>query len=106
MTYFNGSSCSLLNFFDHTVMGEEKETLPKWGGTSGIQQSLLKSMDTISKVSENSNSLYTSGTYSSIETSTSTIGTEFTDFIKYYTESTNPFNSEKPEYLDQLIKLD
>lgn len=106
MTYFNGSSCSLLNFFDHTVMGEEKETLPKWGGTSGIQQSLLKSMDTISKVSENSNSLYTSGTYSSIETSTSTIGTEFTDFIKYYTESTNPFISEKPEYLDQLIKLD
>ena len=106
MTYFNGSSCSLLNFFDHTVMGEEKETLPKWGGTSGIQQSLLKSVNAVGEIKTNSGSLYSSGgTYSNLETKTSTIDTDFTNFISYYTSS-NIFSSEKPEYLDQLIKLD
>ena len=106
MTYFNGSSCSLLNFFDHTVMGEEKETLPKWGGTSGIQQSLLKSVNAVGEIKKNSDSLYSSGgTYSNLETKTSEIDTDFEKFISYYTSS-NIFGSEKPEYLDQIINKD
>ena len=50
VSYFNGSSCSLISFFDHALNGDESDTLPKWGGTNNIQiafQSTNTSLATI-----------------------------------------------------------
>ena len=37
---FNGSSCALMNFFEHAIRGEETTKFPKWGGTEHISTSL------------------------------------------------------------------
>ena len=50
VSYFNGSSCSLISFFDHALNGDESDTLPRWGGTNNIQiafQSTNTSLATI-----------------------------------------------------------
>lgn len=47
VTYFTGSSCSFLKFFDHALYGDEQTTLPKWVGVENITKTLS---DTILEV--------------------------------------------------------
>lgn len=103
MTYFNGSSCSLLNFFDHTVQGEEKETLPKWGGTTGIQEALTASTETVTQIQTGTSTLY-GPNYNDLKTSNGTIESSIKSFVDYYSV-TPPFTTDKPDYIDQLKDL-
>ena len=50
--YFNGSSCALINFFDHTIEGENSTALPRWGGTLDIQDALQGTIQSVNKVNE------------------------------------------------------
>ena len=50
--YFNGSSCALINFFDHTIEGENSTALPRWGGTLDIHDALQGTIQSVNKVNE------------------------------------------------------
>ena len=50
--YFNGSSCALINFFDHTIEGENSTALPRWGGTLDIQDALQGTIQSVNKLNE------------------------------------------------------
>ena len=50
--YFNGSSCALINFFDHTIEGENSTALPRWGGTLDIQHALQGTIQSVNKLNE------------------------------------------------------
>ena len=50
--YFNGSSCALINFFDHTIEGENSTALPRWGGTLDIHNALQGTIQSVNKVNE------------------------------------------------------
>ena len=40
VTYFTGSSCSFLRFFDHALYGDGQEKAPKWIGVNGLTKTL------------------------------------------------------------------
>lgn len=103
MTYFNGSTCSLLDFFDHTIQGEEKEELPKWGGTNEIETALTKTTDTVNEVQTQCSTLYGTN-YTDLKTSKEEIQRLLENFVEYYSV-TPPFSTEIPEYLDELNNL-
>ena len=63
--YFNGSSCALINFFDHTIEGENSTVLPRWGGTLDIQDALqgtIQSVQTVNGVYDASFEMSTTST--------------------------------------------
>lgn len=55
-TYFNGSTCTLLSFFEHVNQGVDATVLPRWGGTEEIKKALVG----IDLVSTKFNTIYDS----------------------------------------------
>ena len=48
------TECSILRFFDEILIGESKETLPKWAGIDGIQTLLDNIKDSLIDIKDNS----------------------------------------------------
>ena len=48
------TECSILRFFDEILIGESKETLPKWTGIDGIQTLLDNIKDSLIDIKDNS----------------------------------------------------
>ena len=62
VSYFNGSSCSLISFFDHALDGDESETLPRWGGTNNIQTAFQSTSNSLTSIGSKYNSVYDTST--------------------------------------------
>ena len=51
---FDGATCSIINFIEHTMNGEEKTDLPKWIGTHNI----VSSLDSLGSIPDTLNTEY------------------------------------------------
>ena len=68
VSYFNGSSCSLISFFEHALNGDESETLPRWGGTNNIQVAFQSTSNSLTTIGSKYDSVYvTSSRYNRIK---------------------------------------
>ena len=115
ISYFNGSSCSLLNFFEHTVDGENSTTFPKWGGTEPIAQALEGTKGTIGTIDQKydgafkeDNDATTTSDYERMTESKNKVITVMDNIKKRYTDniSTHYSNNYKPTFIDDFISYD
>ena len=115
ISYFNGSSCSLLNFFDHTVDGENSTTFPKWGGTEPIAQALEGTKGTIGTIDQKydgafkeDNDATTTSDYERMTESKNKVKTVMDNIKKRYTDNINTHysNNYKPTFIDDFISYD
>ena len=92
--YFAGSTCSFLQFFNHTIFGDTKEVAPRWIGLTGIVEQLANT----TKLVENMGTI-TQGVFDNIEylkgNDSEYLNDIQTSKIDFYKEISAPNDKEK-----------
>ena len=112
ISYFNGSSCSLLNFFDHTVDGENSTTFPKWGGTEPIAQALEGTKGTLGIIDQKYDDAFDkadeSSTFQKMTKSKDKVKTVMDNIILRYKDNITTHYSKNytPTFIDDFTSYD